>query len=137
MLQLRLLPSPGSMKRAAAHLISCAFERKSYLQPLTQTRDKCAWLQGYAKLYFLMKARKPSASLVSLQIGVFTMDEGGLNPVENPSALFLSDRTQAKGVSSAVSVTMEGTRPLLVEVQALCTRSHTQVRLWLPLGFRV
>jgi len=52
------------------------------------------------------------------------MDESGLTPVANPSALFLSDRSQPSGVSSAVSVTMEGTRPLLVEIQALCTPVH-------------
>ena len=62
-----------------------------------------------------------------MQVGVFTMDESGLNPVANPSALFLSDRSQPSGVSSAVSVTMEGTRPLLLEIQALCTPVHEKV----------
>ena len=58
------------------------------------------------------------------------MDESGLHPVPNPSALFLSDRQQPAGVSSAVSITIEGTRPLLVEIQALCSRIHHQVRCW-------
>lgn len=52
------------------------------------------------------------------EIGVFEMTEGGLIDVPNPSALFLSERP--KGVSgSVVFPSIEGTRPLLVEVQAL------------------
>jgi DNA repair protein RadA/Sms len=56
------------------------------------------------------------------EIGVFRMTAGGLVPVANPSELFLGDRTE--GVSgAAVVATMEGTRPLLVEVQGLSTRA--------------
>ncbi len=56
------------------------------------------------------------------EIGVFRMTAEGLTPVANPSEFFLRERTQ--GVSgAAVVATMEGTRPLLVEVQGLCTRS--------------
>jgi len=52
------------------------------------------------------------------EIGVFEMTEAGLRDVPNPSALFLSERP--KGVSgSIVYPAVEGTRPLLVEVQAL------------------
>ena len=52
------------------------------------------------------------------EIGVFEMTGGGLKEVENPSALFLSDRdTSSPG--TAVFAGMEGTRPLLVEIQAL------------------
>lgn len=57
------------------------------------------------------------------EIGVFEMHGEGLIEVTNPSAIFLSDR--AAGASgSAVVVSMEGTRPLLVEVQALVTPSN-------------
>ena len=57
------------------------------------------------------------------EIGVFRMTAEGLLPVANPSELFLRDRST--GVSgSAVLATMEGTRPLLVEVQALCTKAN-------------
>ncbi|MGH7482804.1 MAG: DNA repair protein RadA [Longimicrobiales bacterium] len=53
------------------------------------------------------------------EIGVFRMAADGLVPVPNPSELFLGERSG--GVSgSAVAATIEGTRPLLVEVQALC-----------------
>jgi DNA repair protein RadA/Sms len=50
------------------------------------------------------------------EIGVFEMTEAGLNEVLNPSSLFISDSTAS---GSAVTSIMEGTRPLLVEVQAL------------------
>ena len=56
------------------------------------------------------------------EIGVFRMTAMGLEPVLNPSELFLQDRTS--GVSgTAVTAVIEGTRPLLVEIQALCTRA--------------
>jgi DNA repair protein RadA/Sms len=52
------------------------------------------------------------------ELGVFAMTERGLKGVANPSALFLSQH--AEGVAgSAVVATLEGSRPLLVEVQAL------------------
>lgn len=57
------------------------------------------------------------------EIGVFDMQEGGLKEVTNPSALFLSNRDVA--VSGAcVFAGMEGTRPLLVEIQALVAPSY-------------
>lgn len=52
------------------------------------------------------------------EIGVFEMGELGLSEVANPSALFLSQR-QSDVTGSAVFAGMEGTRPILVEVQAL------------------
>lgn len=52
------------------------------------------------------------------EIGVFEMTEAGLEEVPNPSALFLSDRDDAIS-GSAVFAGIEGTRPILVEVQAL------------------
>ena len=55
------------------------------------------------------------------EVGVFSMDEKGLQTVPNPSALFLTHRDSSPGVSSAVTVQMEGSRPLLLEVQALCS----------------
>jgi DNA repair protein RadA/Sms len=56
------------------------------------------------------------------QLGLFEMTGGGLEGVPDPSRLFLADRRQ--GVSGSVVVpTMEGHRPLLVELQALVTRS--------------
>jgi DNA repair protein RadA/Sms len=57
------------------------------------------------------------------ELGVFAMDERGLREVSNPSALFLS-RHERPVSGAAVTVTREGTRPLLVEVQALVDGSH-------------
>ncbi|MDX1420787.1 MAG: DNA repair protein RadA [Rubricoccaceae bacterium] len=54
------------------------------------------------------------------ELGVFEMREQGLVEVESPSALFLSERAYGRS-GSVVAATMEGTRPLLVEVQALVT----------------
>lgn len=56
------------------------------------------------------------------EIGVFEMMESGLMEVENPSQLFLSERPE-NVPGSVVTVSLEGTRPLLVEVQALVTAS--------------
>lgn len=52
------------------------------------------------------------------EIGVFEMAQDGLRPVANPSALFLAERPEDVP-GSAVVATVEGTRPILVEVQAL------------------
>ena len=54
------------------------------------------------------------------ELGVFDMQHGGLVEVANPSDLFLEERL-ADASGSAVVVAMEGTRPILVEVQALVT----------------
>ena len=52
------------------------------------------------------------------EVGIFEMGEHGLAEVENPSRVFLSQRSQ-QPVGSVVAATLEGTRPLLVEIQAL------------------
>jgi DNA repair protein RadA/Sms len=54
------------------------------------------------------------------EIGVFEMKEKGLMEVPNPSAVFLSERP-AKAPGSVVTASMEGTRPILVELQALAS----------------
>ncbi len=56
------------------------------------------------------------------EIGVFEMTEAGLAEVANPSALFLDER-DVKATGSAVFAGMEGTRPLLIEIQALVAPS--------------
>jgi DNA repair protein RadA/Sms len=55
------------------------------------------------------------------EAGIFEMYDGGLRPVDNPSAALLSERQVSDG--SIVLATMEGTRPLLVEVQALVNKT--------------
>ncbi len=54
------------------------------------------------------------------EVGVFEMTERGMAPVANPSAMFLAERL-ANAAGSAIAVPMEGSRPLLVEVQALAS----------------
>jgi DNA repair protein RadA/Sms len=58
------------------------------------------------------------------EIGVFVMTETGLREVNNPSAMFISRQGEAVP-GSVVLATQEGTRPLLVEVQALVDESHS------------
>ncbi len=57
------------------------------------------------------------------ELGIFEMASSGLRPVEKPSALFLS-QTGSMNPGSAVLCCMEGSRPLLVEIQALVSRTH-------------
>lgn len=52
------------------------------------------------------------------EVGVFEMTAEGMSEVDNPSAAFLSERA-AQSSGNAIAVTLEGTRPLLVEIQAL------------------
>jgi DNA repair protein RadA/Sms len=54
------------------------------------------------------------------EIGVFRMTPAGLEAVESPSELFLGDRSRDGSSGAAVVCTLEGSRPLLVEIQALC-----------------
>jgi len=57
------------------------------------------------------------------EVGVFEMVEQGMKEVLNPSEVFLAERL-AEAPGSAITVTMEGTRPLLVELQALTSPTH-------------
>ncbi|MFP8965498.1 DNA repair protein RadA [Pokkaliibacter sp. CJK22405] len=57
------------------------------------------------------------------ELGVFAMMEQGLKEVKNPSSIFLQ-RTEQASPGSLVMVVWEGTRPLLVEIQALVDESH-------------
>jgi len=72
--------------------------------------------------YRILRAVKNRFGAVN-ELGVFAMTEEGLKEVQNPSAIFLS-RYQQASAGSAVTVTWEGSRPLLVEVQALVDESH-------------
>ena len=67
------------------------------------------------------------------ELGVFAMTDKGLKGVSNPSALFLSQHQQ-EVAGSCVLVTQEGTRPLLVEVQALVDTAHTPSARRLTVG---
>ena len=76
--------------------------------------------------YRLVRAFKNRFGPVN-ELGVFAMTEKGLRGVSNPSALFLSEH-HAGVPGSCVLVTNEGTRPLLVEIQALVDVAHGNPR---------
>jgi len=69
----------------------------------------------------IVRAAKNRFGAVS-ELGVFEMTSAGLKPVPNPSAMFLAERP-ANSPGSAVLCCIEGTRPILVEVQALVSTS--------------
>ncbi|HWT70729.1 MAG TPA: DNA repair protein RadA [Oxalicibacterium sp.] len=85
--------------------------------------DTVLYFEGDTHSSFrLVRAIKNRFGAVN-ELGVFAMTEKGLKGVSNPSALFLSQHdTPVPG--SCVMVTQEGTRPLLVEIQALVDSSH-------------
>ncbi len=80
--------------------------------------DAVLYLEGerYSAFRLLRAAKNRFGS--TNEVGVFQMGETGLEEVGNPSAFFLAERA-ARAVGSAVIVTLEGSRPLLMEVQAL------------------
>ncbi|MDJ0880407.1 MAG: DNA repair protein RadA [Gammaproteobacteria bacterium] len=72
--------------------------------------------------YRVIRAVKNRFGAVN-EIGIFAMTDRGLKTVTNPSAIFLANHE--KPVSgSVIMVTREGSRPILVEIQALVTESH-------------
>jgi DNA repair protein RadA/Sms len=84
--------------------------------------DTVLYLEGERfHAYRLLRAVKNRFGSTN-EVGVFEMGEDGLRDVANPSAAFLSERGEA-APGSAVTVTVEGTRPLLVEIQALVSQS--------------
>ena len=95
--------------------------------------DTVLYFEGDTHSSFrLVRAFKNRFGAVN-ELGVFAMTEKGLKGVSNPSALFLSQHgSQVPG--SCVMVTQEGTRPLLVEIQALVDTSHVPTARRLAVG---
>ncbi|MGB3699715.1 MAG: DNA repair protein RadA [Anaerolineales bacterium] len=80
--------------------------------------DTVLYLEGERfQSYRLLRSVKNRFGATS-EVGVFEMQEGGLIEVRNPSESFLAGRL-VNAPGSAIAVTMEGTRPLLVEIQGL------------------
>ncbi len=85
--------------------------------------DTVLYFEGDTHSSFrLVRAFKNRFGAVN-ELGVFAMTDRGLRGVANPSALFLSQHAQ-QVAGACVLVTQEGTRPLLVEVQALVDTAH-------------
>jgi DNA repair protein RadA/Sms len=86
--------------------------------------DTVLYFEGDPSSAFrLVRAVKNRFGAVN-ELGVFAMTDKGLKGVANPSRLFLSNHERAVS-GSCVLATLEGTRPLLVEIQALVDSAHT------------
>ncbi len=84
--------------------------------------DTVLYLEGDRfQAYRLLRAVKNRFGAAS-EVGVFEMHERGLREVHNPSEAFLAER-MVNAPGSAIAVTMEGARPLLVEVQGLTSQA--------------
>jgi DNA repair protein RadA/Sms len=98
--------------------------------------DCVLYFEGDASHAFrILRAAKNRFGSVN-EIGVFEMDKAGLREVRNPSQLFLSERPENTS-GSVVVCTLEGTRPLLIEVQALASPSPLAMPRRVSTGFDV
>ena len=132
----QLTSAPGSVaqvRECAAHLTRCAKATGATIilvghvtkegalagpRVLEHMVDTVLYFEGDShSSYRLIRAIKNRFGSVN-EIGIFGMTEKGLKGVSNPSAIFLSQHPQPVP-GSCVMVTMEGTRPMLVELQAL------------------
>jgi DNA repair protein RadA/Sms len=86
--------------------------------------DSVLYFEGDTHQSFrLIRALKNRFGAVN-ELGVFAMTDRGLRGVSNPSAIFLSQHS-AEVAGSCILVAQEGTRPMLVEIQALVDAAHT------------
>ena len=84
--------------------------------------DTVLYFEGDASNDFrILRAVKNRFGSVD-EVGIFEMTSSGLQPVANPSAAFLAGRDESSA-GSAVTALMEGTRPVLVEIQALAAKA--------------
>jgi DNA repair protein RadA/Sms len=137
----RLQSAPGSVsqvRESAAQLVRFAKQTGTALflvghvtkegalagpRVLEHMVDTVLYFEGdTTSRYRVMRAVKNRFGPVN-ELGVFAMTEKGLKEVNNPSAIFLS-RHEEPVAGSVIMVTREGTRPLLVEVQALVDTSY-------------
>ena len=125
--------SVGQVREAAGRLLSYAKQRRvpvilvghvtkdgSLAGPKTLEHvvDTVLYFEGErTSAYRILRASKNRFGSTN-EIGVFEMHAGGLREVDNPSALFLAERPLG-APGSVVAAALEGTRPILVEVQAL------------------
>ena len=146
-----LTSAPGSVaqvKECAAHLTRLAKARGIALimvghvtkdghlagpRVLEHIVDTVLYFEGDTQSSFrLIRAFKNRFGAVN-ELGVFAMTDKGLKGVSNPSALFLSQHGQTVP-GSCVLVTQEGSRPILVEIQALVDMAHVPNPRRLALG---
>ena len=119
-----ILTQLAKMTSVAIFLVGHVTKEGSIAGPrvLEHTVDTVLYLEGdLHHVYRLLRGVKNRFGPTS-EVGIFEMQSSGMIEVKNPSATFLSER-QVNVPGSAITVTMEGTRPLLVEVQALASTS--------------
>lgn len=129
----------GQIREAAYHLINYCKANNSALflighvtkdgmvagpKLLEHMVDTVIYFEGdQTHLYRMLRAVKNRFGSVS-EIGLFEMKQEGLIEVANPSSLFISDQYQEHRSGSVITAICEGSRPLLVEVQALVTPAN-------------
>ena len=84
--------------------------------------DTVMYFEGEANSTFRVLRAKKNRFGSTNEIGVFEMEEKGMTDVLNPSEIFMSERTEAVP-GTATMCSMEGTRPVMVEIQALTGHS--------------
>lgn len=132
--------APGSVsqvRECAAYLIQYAKQTNTALflvghvtkdgnlagpKVLEHMIDCFLMLDGDDNRYRTLRGHKNRFGAVN-ELGIFAMTESGLKEVKNPSAIFLA-RTEEIAAGSLVTVLWEGTRPLLIEIQALVDSSQ-------------
>ena len=143
-------PGTVSQVRAAAHELIRAAKKRGFAlilvghvtkdgqiagpRVLEHMVDTVLYFEGdRGQVYRILRAVKNRFGATD-EIGVFTMNDTGLEEVKNPSALFLHERG-APVSGAAVFAGMEGTRPLLVEIQALVSQSGMSTPRRATVGF--
>jgi DNA repair protein RadA/Sms len=130
--------SVGQVRESAAQLVSFAKQSETTLflighvtkegtlagpRVLEHMVDTVLYFEGEQdSRYRVIRAVKNRFGAVN-ELGIFAMTDKGLREVSNPSAIFLS-RYEKPVPGSVIMATQEGTRPLLVEIQALVDQSH-------------
>lgn len=115
----------GKGERIATFLVGHVTKEGSIAGPrvLEHMVDTVLYLEGDRfHAYRLLRGVKNRFGATN-EVGVFDMQDSGLTEIANPSEVFLSER-EAQSAGSVVAVTLEGSRPLLVEMQALVTPTH-------------
>ncbi len=147
----QLQSAPGSVaqvRESAAHLVRFAKQNNVAMfvvghvtkegalagpRVLEHMVDTVLYFEGDSNSrYRVIRAIKNRFGAVN-ELGVFVMEETGLKGVKNPSGLFLS-RHDEPVAGSVIMITREGSRPLLVEAQALVTGSHSSYPRRVTLG---
>lgn len=129
--------SPGQVRECAARLVRFAKTRGIPVvmvghvtkegtvagpSVLAHIVDTVLWFEGDKALTLrLLRAVKNRFGPTD-EVGIFTMEEKGLVSVTNPEAIFMSDGKK-KGSGSITTLTLQGTRPVVVEIQALVVPS--------------